>query len=138
MDPYKPYGTLRGFIYSVDENVLYLDASVTVLLPAGETLSSRNAVYDPSTHTASKKYDHVRSGSQLAPYHYVDNFRVGIVDPVAIPYTPNNQAGFIASLQATLANLYSVSFIVNPVNNDPNTGGSSTNTIDNGGSISII
>ena len=138
MDPFKPYGTLRGYIYSIQDNALYIDASVTVLMPAGETLASRNAVYNPATHSASRMYDHVRSLGQLAHYNYTDNFRVEIIKPVTVPYTPNDQSGFITSLRQTMASSYAVTCVVNTVNNDASTGGSSTNTIENGGTISIL
>lgn len=137
MDPFKPYGNLRGFIYSISDNAVYIDASVTVFLPAGTTLSSRNAVYNSATHAAVKKYDHARA-AQIAPYYFVDNFWIEIISNVAVPYTPNDQAGFKQALAATFAGSYSVTFIVNTVNNDPDTGGSSTNTLTSGSSISII
>jgi hypothetical protein len=137
MDPFKPYGNLRGFIYSISDNAVYIDASMTVFLPVGTTLSSRNAEYDPATHAAIKKYDHARA-AQIAPYYFVDNFRIEIIPNVAVPYTPNDHSGFKQALAATFASSYSVTFIVNTVNNDPDTGGSSTNTLTSGSTISIL
>lgn len=137
MPDYKPVPTIPQFIYQVSTDTVYLDCIVTVPLPAHQGLTRPNYSYNSGTYTASKVYDHLTDNSQLNPYTYKDTFRVPVLSPSPILYTPNDKPGFISKLRPYLAQFYTLNAEVTLINHDPNTGGTGTGGLNNGGSFII-
>jgi hypothetical protein len=127
MPDYKPDPTIPQFIYKVSTDTVYLDCIVKVPIPAYKGLNRPAPSYDVATKTASKSYSIIDDNSQLNPYEFKDLFRVPVLHPSPVIYTPNDKPGFIAKLRPYLAPAYYL-YASTPVSSGQNSI-ANTNTI---------
>jgi hypothetical protein len=119
MPDYTPVPTIPQFVYKVSTDTVYLDCVVKVPIPAHKGLTRPAPSYDAVTKTASKSYSIIDDNSQLNPYEFKDLFRVPVLHPSPVIYTPNDKPGFIAKLRPYLAPAYYLNAST-PVSTDQN------------------
>ena len=137
MSYFKPNPRIINFIYETATRNLYLNCKVDIPLPANKNLLKYNPNYDPAQLMAGKVYDHDPNAPSSLARTLVDEFKVAIMINIDIPYDPNDPGTFLAALRSRMAPIYTLKATVKIVNNDPNTGGINTNTIDRSEEIQI-
>ena len=139
MEYYQPFQCLPHFVYDSKTNKVSIKVAVIVFVQTGESLASRNPVYDPATHSAVQNFDHSRNVTLLAPFNYILlESMIEIISNVNIPYNPADPDGFKLLLRGLFASVYTVKSIVSDKPDASAKGGQVTNTISQSGDIVIL
>lgn len=134
---YKPSQSDIYFVYDHIVKNVSIKSHVTILLPAGESLTVSKD-YTDATKTAQKDFAHVQDPSKLIPYVYVDDSAVEFISQVEIPYDPQYQEAFKTALRNTFADEYTVKAIVPDKPDEPGSGGQNNEILAKTGSVIIL
>ena len=129
---YKPSLELPKFIYGISEDKLYIMSSVSVYLPAHESLLLKEIVYDEQNKLYNVYYDHSNNSHQEIPYYFEHEALIEIISDVSaagVHYDPANKDQFLIDLRNIMENSYNVTVNVLEKPNQQGSGGQDHDTI---------